>query len=71
MFKTSLEQMKERCKSVQTEKSSLEQMTHSLRTDLDRERAAKTELQARRTELESGWSAYLPWSTSLIQYTAN
>ena len=55
MVKTTLEQMEERCKSVQTEKSSLEQMTHSLRTDLDREKAAKTELQARRTELESGW----------------
>ncbi len=53
MVKSSLEAMEERCASTQGEKNSLEQTSHSLRNELDREKKSRSELQAKKTELES------------------
>ncbi len=53
MVKSSLKAMEERCASTQSEKNSLEQMAHSLKTELDREKKMRSELQAKKTELES------------------
>ncbi len=52
VVKSSLEAMDERCAAVQREKNSLEQKSHSLRTELDREKKSRAELLTKKTELD-------------------